>query len=558
MTENLVSTDCGHGDISEDDVRTLEIAAATFAVCSDCSDDVENSVDSLTYCEDCDIRFLGWGDSISLPDGVTLPYLSRYSSSTIGADSWSYEIQNGETTEIDGREICEDCRGNYSYCEDCEEYRANLENYCDDCDRGYCDDYSCDESHAECGVRGNGSISESLSRPAEPGALISSMRGIGFEIERNTADYRSTGNVAREMNAQRILLESHGEHCGHEYVLLPMRGGNVESMIRSAFTILDSEGMTGTDDCGLHFHLDFTTDAPDAILRAITALRTIEDVLFSLTGDDAEIGIRRTSTWCRPFRTAASVSSSAVLDASERVQSMGRYFSPDSLTGQGSRYAGINAHAYSEHRTVEIRILDAALDAERVLVAAGIAAGIADFAIASTTGTLRALENAPLAMLYRAARDGFITPAAMRYAEKRFAAFLPTLAAERAAEIARQEILAAREAARTIRDAAQTAAGAAFDTATASAQSARESLRTAARAAVEAARAALYAAEDAEYRTRTAADAVYRAATVEPAAIRDAAYAAADAAFRAVTADLAARESALPSTRPYCGCGCGQ
>lgn len=511
MTHKPPAVDCGCeiGENDCQDIYAVSVDGTDSTFCDACADNLRATIEDASACTDCGAPGLGSWER----DGILgAPSWSDFTV-TIGEQSWTIL---SDYREADGDLYCDPCFSvnGFDYCESCEESGSGY-TYCESCEVSYCSDYSCEDTHAECGGQMGGlSLTVALGAIGTPGDVILSTRAAGYEIERN-AYGSNVSSAARDLIGAGLLLESHGEHCGHEYVLLPMRGRTLEQGIGTAYRILAAHGATGTDDCGLHLHLDMTGENDRARRAIVGALRIVEPVLYAVAASH-----RWDSTYCHPSDTGYTVGIREGLTSTASVD--------HAALGQRSRFCGVNLHAISAHGTVELRMLDGTTDVERTTHFAALATGVAD--LASTIGPDALLDyiGAPLALLHRAERDGYIAPATRDYVVARYGS--DPVRVERASRIATEKARRARTEEMNARIAE---ARATFNAILEPLDDVRRTQVQDANDRLDAARLAFRRAEE-EYRAaRDDAYAAYRDATAPTVAAQDAAEEAIRAEYRA-------------------------
>lgn len=394
------------------------------------------------------------------------------------------------------------------YCANCE---WDTENESDlQWSESYGDDL-CEDCFIEYGEDGDHYAPGGLFVPpiedATPGDIVTSVRAVGVEWEQ---DGGSASSVVAAVGS--LLLESKGEHCGHEFVTQPQRGSSVESMVRVMSGALAAAGFAPTDDCGTHFHVDMTGESMPARYRVAAALGMAEDLIFALARG------RRAKSWCQPIAATWNTSPAAMLETAARGENGEDV--RDVRYVQSDRYTGVNLHALSAHGTIEVRVMDgdAQVDTRRLLLAIATATAVADYAATAPAATLAAFLGDPAALLRATAMPADLVAEVITSWEQ---------------EDSRERDAVALRAARRARE---RAAQSAFDTARRDARDAYDTLRRYAeqradRTALTAAqqrhaladaevRALRDALRDAEYRRNATDDALYRARTALTDAVR--------------------------------------
>lgn len=122
----------------------------------------------------------------------------------------------------------------------------------------------------------------------------------------------------------------------HEIAILATKS-TLTAVVNATVKVLQSVGSYVNASCGYHVHLDMRYKAPDA---AWMNLRRCQNLLYKMAPKT-----RRKNTYCKPVRTT---------DYTVARRS-------------GSRYVGINAHAYGKYNTIEVRLHSSTLDANKIL-----------------------------------------------------------------------------------------------------------------------------------------------------------------------------------------------
>lgn len=273
---------------------------------------------------------------------------------------------------------CGPCHRNVAECDECGSL-VHTWHECVECEIVACSDCV----HVGCGNDEDGyraarysftarsSIAANLAAAGTAGDTIRSTRAVGMEVE------SARGTVSEVTAAEALsvipVIAAVGSDASVrgpgavEYRLLPHRGAWAEFAIMNMHRWCREAGYRPDSSAGVHMHIDTTGMSVKAAWGAFLALASCEEVFLALATPS-----RDGNDYCRRLPSLSGALDQALGDPT--------YFEPG-YAGIDSRYHTINAHAWSAHRTLEVRVFDSNHSPEsalRYLDAAAVATGLVD------------------------------------------------------------------------------------------------------------------------------------------------------------------------------------
>lgn len=396
----------GHVVIDSNDLRGRDLAGTEAMYCD------------LTGClrNPEDVRIPGW----SVAEGRLYRQCQH--------EPWSCRNHIPAEAFNHGCRACsEHCVQEHTVCQRCSRHVERV-NYCNDCSVcygcctahprcRYCErrpqhdhgtEFSCGycESHCSCGRT---ETEPGKPWPAPKKSSFPSTRLVGVEWEFNT----TCKPFKKWSKKWRGGLHSDGS-CGWEAVTAPMAGDNIRACLRDLGALFKENGVESDHRCGIHVHVDAGDLNWRDMYRMIRVYERIEPALYILGGAN-----RPRNSYCLPcgsrfaealkdkddpraellFRVAGSNYASNHSDARDWY---------DGLRSKkhGDRYRGLNLvpwlHAKRRKRsdaTIEFRIHENTLDADRVASWAELLALVVDWAHTHNANALDKLPKSPLRAL---------------------------------------------------------------------------------------------------------------------------------------------------------------
>ena len=161
---------------------------------------------------------------------------------------------------------------------------------------------------------------------------------------------------------------------GIEILTPPARGGALAEYTMKSMTALLDAGYDADESCGLHTHIDLRDKVGDSrfLSRLFTLAFAVEDVLYGLQMSD-----RWRGSYSYPLRTGYGFNSARGVHATDiefvynKLDKKDRYARRKVRdlreTKWGNRYYSWNFHSVFYRGTMEVRMHEGTLDAERVL-----------------------------------------------------------------------------------------------------------------------------------------------------------------------------------------------
>ncbi len=282
-----------------------------------------------------------------------------------GCNEWSPE---DDTKECDDNNYCEHCRERYGYyqCADCKVYIQNDtyvervgECYCEECFNGswaYCanceeiinrddlvyigDDYYCEDCQGDVGC--DSAVAWGASTEY---ADVGSQRCYGVELETSGCpgwgDYSHGGWQAKD---DMTVL-------GMEFYSRILQGNKGLSAVDDLCEYADNHNWAVDSACGFHIHLDMRNESIDGLKAIAFAYHATYGVWKHFACDSRVDG-----NYNKPLEHRVQT----YLDCNT-IAEWDRFAS-----GIQRRYQWANWRAYADHKTLEIRLLEGSLDAERI------------------------------------------------------------------------------------------------------------------------------------------------------------------------------------------------
>jgi len=329
-TENLIEI--------EGSPYCYECRESLFEYCPDCEEYVEELIDTPDgmLCGDCADKF-----SCSFCDRV--------------------EYDN---EEINSNWVCPDCiREHYIVCDNCNDYEDRDDSVSDDyttlcrsCyEDGYftCDDcdnieplnecYSCDDGAfcSNCADNHRGERPTGKPITSDSFETVRTTRWYGVEIETDKGDYEAT--------SPRWGIQTDISIDGMELVSPLLQGDEGLESIRRIYKRVEP---TFDEKCGIHVHIDIRDLDDNQRMRLINAFQNTKQLWYNCVDIT-----RHSHKFCRGDLPPTDCDFQSYL---ARCRKNNGY-------GDCGRYRWVNVLSYEEHGSIEIRLLEATNDVEKVV-----------------------------------------------------------------------------------------------------------------------------------------------------------------------------------------------
>lgn len=257
--------------------------------------DTDTSTTELVTCDNCDKEFNK--DNAEFVNGMAICtdcYRYEYS---ICDDCESLEHNNDLHEAYRNRQkrlVCNEClQENYSECYDCSHY-FHSENiaecngcgrlFCEDCVSycGDCDTSYCDGCHCSCGDDSFYSNQEYKEvEPSEQAGIYNINRLVGCEIEVENTNRNASylNNLVPEVVG---LTRDGSLENGCEIITPPLKGEQLENILKDTVKGISEAGLIVQKSCGLHIHLNAKDLKDKDILHVIQTYYRIEDIFYNM------------------------------------------------------------------------------------------------------------------------------------------------------------------------------------------------------------------------------------------------------------------------------------
>jgi hypothetical protein len=210
------------------------------------------------------------------------------------------------------------------------------------------------------------------------------MRKFGIEVE-YVGDNPSVISAIREgglssrdsmhsymghSNSEWIVKTDASVNHGGELVSPPLDFDNPEArqQVTTAVNALLGVGCRPDDSTGIHVHIDCSDLTVKQLVAVVKNFTKFEDVLYRIACSgwlNMRSGAR---TYARPLdrARAEAIAKARTMEEIQRGYYGGGTYERHSHHGDQSRYCGINLHSFFYRGTVEFRIFNSSMNAERV------------------------------------------------------------------------------------------------------------------------------------------------------------------------------------------------
>src|ERR1035437_993603 len=238
---------------------------------------------------------------------------------------------------------------------------------------------------------------------------FNSTRMTGVEWEYNRAT--KPGHIAKWMRKWRGKVITDGS-CGMEVVSAPMAGDHIKKALTELGTAFSEANATADQRCGIHVHVDTSDLMWTDMCRLLTVYARIEPLLYLLAGQE-RCQNQFSRTCGEDYKKAllsedwkGSILAVAFGHTSNKNEVAARAHVKSATKKDGGRYRGLNICPWLAGRklkapdtTVEFRIHQGTLDANRVAGWARLCASIIDWVAKSSDKDVAKLPKSALQIL---------------------------------------------------------------------------------------------------------------------------------------------------------------
>lgn len=305
------------------------------------------------------------------------------------------------------------------HCDNCGDYSEDKCSFCNTCldchscrECGECGDTTtslCVECHpnpvcsgcCSCGAPIEFFTNETnfFPAPSNERKINASKRFVAVEIEvAKIEDSKSTVRAVQKWEGS-IVQDGSLPETGFEINTSPASGDLYIKQVTQICNALEEGGAKVTASCGLHVHVDARDMTYYDIRRLVWIYAEIESALFDMVPPS-----RQNSSYCTPcghkyLRTIAK----GKLPHKENKKNVTKaVYGTDITKGlrddkyNGARYSALNLHSWFYRGTIECRLFNGTINAEKIICWGMLWARIADFAAQATDDETRTFVEQPL------------------------------------------------------------------------------------------------------------------------------------------------------------------
>lgn len=320
--------------------------AENFITCDNCGavekSDESHTHNDETFCENCFNDNYGMCEKCNetfANDDLQYVDLGRVANGSYCADcfndkffschSCNETFSNDDSCSApDDNSYCSDCWGeSFTTCEGCNESFYNDSDQLHNTENGtYCND-----CHAPFEFRTSKTFEKNTSK-----------RFVGVEIEfisRQSSPDVSKWGILQGDGSLSATKDNSGN--GEEFASHAYNGDKLLNMLDGVTKVLNESDTYINKTCGLHVHLDLQHESKEARENIYHAFQACEKIFFAMTAIS-----RRGNTYCKSINDPYYMTLADAL--------------------HGDRYRTLNASAFNEHKTFEIRLHQGTCEANKL------------------------------------------------------------------------------------------------------------------------------------------------------------------------------------------------